>query len=362
MRFALLKSMMPRVDVVVVLWKSLPFLEALFDSFAAVDYPREAVTIQIVDNASPDGAGAEVKRRLANPDPRWPHMVLHESGANLGFAGGNNVVMNTSQADYVYLLNHDAAFTPQTLKEAVAVAEAHPDAGAVQSLLVLMQNKEIINSTGNGIHFAGFGYCDGYLDPLRSAPTDARPIAYGAGAGTLFRTEVLRKVGVIDETLFLYHEDLELGWRLWLAGHPCLLAPRSILYHHYEFSRSIQKWYYMERNRWIVMLTHYRLPTLLLIAPALIVIELMVWLSAIAGGWFHEKVRVTAWFLQLSSWRYLLHKRRAMKQLRVVKDRDILKRFSAVIAHQDGTNWLVEQVANPLMRLYFTIIKALVRW
>lgn len=354
--------MNPRIDVIVVLWKSLPFLEALFTSFTDVGYPEDRVTIHIVDNASPDGAGAEVKRRLADPDPRWPKIILHEPGANTGFAGGNNLVLRQSTAEYCYLLNHDAALTPGTLREAVAVAEAHPQAGAIQSLLVLMESPNVLNSTGNRIHFAGFGYCDGYLDALNTAPVDPRPISFASGAGVLYRTSALKNVGVLDETLFAYHEDLELGWRLWLAGFPSLLAPKSILRHHYEFSRSIQKWYWMERNRWIVMLTHYRVATLILLTPALVAIECMVWISALMGGWGKEKARVAGWFLHTDAWRYLAKKRHAMVQLRTAKDRDILKHFVAIIAHQDGSNTFVEKVANPLMRIYFAVLKWLVRW
>ncbi|MEN9558569.1 MAG: hypothetical protein RL141_938 [Candidatus Parcubacteria bacterium] len=352
----------PTIDVIVVLWKSLPFLDGLFRSFADVDYPREAVTVHIVDNASPDGAGAEVKRRLTQPDPRWPRIVLHEPGSNTGFSAGNNIVMRASHADYCYLLNADAVMTPATLREAVAVAEAHPDAAAVQSLLLLMQKPDTLNSSGNAIHIAGFGFSDGYLEPATPAPTEVRPIAYASGAAVLYRTSVLKKIGVLDEALFLYHEDLELGWRMWLAGYTVLLAPKSVALHHYEFSRSIAKWYWMERNRWIVILTYYRFGTLLLLAPALCAIELMVWLTSFIGGWAREKMRVTAWFLRPSSWIFLWQMRRRIQALRVRSDRDILTRFVAVITHQDGTNRFVERVANPLMRIYFSAVKALVRW
>lgn len=355
--------MNPRVDVVVVLWKSLPFLEALFESFATLNYPRDAVTIHIVDNASPDGAGKVVKAQyLAHPNPRWPKIILHEPGSNLGFAAGNNLVLKQSTADYAYLLNHDATFTPDALKNAVAAAEAHQNAGAIQSLITLAQNREKLNSTGNQIHFAGFGFCDGYLEPVATAPKDVKPIMYASGAAALYRMSALKKVGLFDETLFMYHEDLELGWRLRLAGYGSLLAPASFVAHHYEFSRSIQKWEWMERNRWIVLLTHFRIPTLIVLAPALVAIEVMVWMSSIASGWVHQKARVAAWFCKPSSWKYLFQKRRAIQALRTTPDHAILKHMSATITHQDGKNRVVEYIANPLMRLYFSVAKAFIRW
>src|SRR3989338_4225897 len=183
----------PGVDVIVVTWNARPYLEELVRGLCVVDYPRNAFTVHIVDNASSDGSADYVKSVLANPPPGLPKAVLHEPGSNTGFAGGNNLVMRASQADYCYLLNHDAAFEPGTLREAVSVAETHPNAGSVQSLLVLMQDPQTINSTGNDIHFAAFGYCRGYKQPMREAPVDVQPIAYASGAGVLYRNSVLRE-------------------------------------------------------------------------------------------------------------------------------------------------------------------------
>lgn len=352
----------PSVDVIVVMWKSRPFLDGLFASFAAMEYPREAVTMHIVDNQSPDGAGEEVKRRLASPDPRWPKIVLHEPGSNTGFAGGNNLVLKQSTAEYCYLLNHDAAFEPGTLREIVDAAEAHPSAGSLQSLIVLMQDPQTINSIGNDIHFAGFGYCRGYHASVSGAPKEVTQIAYASGAGVLYRMNALRAVGFFDEILFAYHEDLDLGWRLSLAGYENFLAPKSILQHHYEFSRSIQKWYWMERNRFIVLLKHEHLATFILTLPALIVIEIATWLFAIKGGWGSEKWKAVKWFFNPSSWRYITQARRETQALRKRSDRDVLKRFVSEISYQEVSSSFIEKVANPLMRLYFTIMKAIVIW
>lgn len=352
----------PKVDVIVVLWKSLPFLDELFAGFTTLDYPRDACTVHIVDNASPDGAGEEVQRRLSHPDPALPRIILHEPGTNLGFSGGNNLVMRASSADYCYLLNHDAAFEPGTLREAIAAAEADSSIGSVQSLIVLMQDPDTINSTGNVVHIAGFGYCNAYTRPVSEAPTSVVPIGYASGAGVLYRMNALRKVGYLDEMLFAYHEDLDLGWRLLLAGYENVLAPKSVLRHRYEFSRSIAKWYWMERNRSIVMLYNYRLPTLVVLAPLLIGIELAIWFFALLRGFVKEKAKAAAWFFKKGSWSSVLAGRRHAQALRVRSDRQILKRFAATIGHQDVESPVVDWVANPLMRLYAALLLIVVWW
>jgi GT2 family glycosyltransferase len=355
-------SEMPSVDVIVVMWNTRLYVDDLFRGLRAVQYPRDRLTIHIVDNASPDGAGAYVKQLLAHPDAALPRIILHEPGVNLGFAGGNNLVMRDSKADYCYLLNHDAVFQADTLRETVLVAEAHPNAGSVQSLLVLMQNPAIVNSLGNDIHFAAFGYCRGYLDPVSAVSPDVRPITFSSGAGVLYRTSALRTVGFFDEALFAYHEDLDLGWRLLLAGYDNLLAPKSVLQHKYEFSRSIAKWYWMERNRWAVYLINYRFGTILLTLPAMIAIEIATWFFAFRGGWFKEKWRATVFFLKWSTWAWILNARRHAQSLRRRTDRAILERFVYAIDYQDVKYPFMTWVANPLMQCYFAALKAVVRW
>jgi GT2 family glycosyltransferase len=352
----------PTVDVIIVLWKSRQYLETLFQSLCAVEYPRDALTVHIVDNASPDASGAYVKSILANLPSNLPKIFLRESGLNLGFAGGNNIAMRTSTADYCYLLNPDAAFEPAALREAVKAAEAHPRAASVQSLLVLGQNPQTINSIGNDIHFAAFGYCRGYKLPVSQAPRDGTEIAYASGAGVLYRNSALREVGLFDETLFAYHEDLDLGWRLMIAGFENILAPTSIVRHHYEFSRSISKWYWMERNRWAVYLKDYRLGTIILTLPAMIVIEVATWLFAMKGGWAKEKWRATIWFFKPSTWSYLIRERRKVQRTRKAPDRKILKSFTSSIAFQDVESPFMLKVANPLMKVYFAVLRLLVIW
>jgi len=334
----------------------------MMEGLLRVDYPRDALTIHIVDNASSDGSIDAVKAFIAKHETSLPKILIYEPGKNLGFAGGNNLILRNSTADYAYLCNPDASFEVDTLKEAIAVAESHPNAASVQSIQVLAQDTSKLSSIGNDIHFTGFGYCRGFKDSTATMPIEVRPIAYSSGASALYRMSVLKAIGDFDEDLFIYHEDLDLGWRMMIAGYDNLLAPKSILYHHFEFSRSIAKWYWMERNRGIVVFTLYRIPTIILLLPGLIAIEIATWLFALKGGWVKEKSRAVAWFFKGSSWRYLSKKRHEVAKLRRRGDLEILKRFVSIIAHQEAESGFVTAIANPLMRAYFAVVKAIVWW
>lgn len=355
----------PKIDVVTVLWKSTAFLPALFEGLIATDYPREAWRMHFVDNNPGDGSLDEVRRLIAMHQGKLPEIVIHEPKTNTGFAGGNNLVIRQAMAEgreYVYLHNHDAQFEPSALREAVAVAQSDPRIGSVQSLMVLAQQPQEINSTGNAIHYIGFGYCLGYHKPRAEAPTQVQDIAYGSGAATLFSTKVLKEIGLLDETLWLYHEDLDLGWRVLLAGYRNVLAPKSVMRHHYEFSRSIAKWYWMERNRDAVILKNYRLGTILLLLPQMTIADLGLFFFALKGGWWREKVRASAWFFHLSTWKYLWKGRKEIARIRQVTDAEILKRFTPFIAYQEFERPLVKRFLNPLWQASFTVLRFFVRW
>lgn len=355
----------PTVDIVTPLWKGAEFIPALFEGLAALDYPHECVTMHFVENGPGDGSLDEVKRQMERFAGRLPPIKIHQPGMNTGFAGGNNLVMRESIAQgvkYVYLLNNDATFESQALREAVAVAERDSSIGSVQSLIVLQQNPEEVNASGNAIHYLGMGYCLDYHRKRSEILSEVKSIAYASGAGVLFPVRVLKEVGLLDEVLWLYHEDLDLGWRLRLAGYQNVVAPKSVVRHHYNFSRSTSKWYWMERNRIAVMLKNYRLGTLLVLLPQLIILDVALFLFALKGGWWREKVKASVWFLRPSTWAYLSRGRRDIARIRRVSDREILKNFTPVVAYQEFESPFIVKCVNPAWKFLFTCVKLVVVW
>lgn len=345
-----------KVAVVIVTYNSARFIPDCLGSLSRMAKDGLDVDVIVIDNGSKDDSVALLKG--------YPFAEVVATGKNLGFAGGNNlgIRMATERgAAYAYLLNHDTEVRPDFLVEAVRLAEAEPKAGSVQSLLLLSPDKDLVNSTGNAIHFLGFGYCLDYrrrADALRLP--SRREIAYASGAGVLLRVEALRKVGLFDEELFLYHEDLDLGWRLRLAGFVNLLAPASVVHHKYEFSRSISKYYFMERNRYLVFMKNLRLWTLLLLAPFMLVTEVALALASLRSGWWKEKLKVCAYFLRPASWRYLARARRETGRIRAVGDREIVRLFVPTITYQEVAGPFTKYVANPLMTLTWAVVRLLI--
>jgi hypothetical protein len=356
---------LPRIAVVTVIYRCAKFMPAFLQSLAEVDYPRERFELHLVDNGASDGSLAAARMEMQRLGPLLPEVVIHEPRANLGFAVGNNLALRAAiarGADYCFLLNPDATFEPGALKQSLHVAGQTDKLGSVQSLLVLGDQPDVVNTSGNHIHFLGFGYVGGYQTLRKDVSPEPRDIAFSSGACVLVPVAVLKEVGLFDETLWLYHEDLDLGWRIRLAGYRNVVAPGSVCRHYYEFSRSLSKWYWMERNRWIVVLKNYRLATILLLLPAMLIADVGLLLMSAKAGWLGSKLRSLGWFLRPSSWRYLVRARRAVTKTRRVPDRELLRHFVAVIDYPDFRNPLVTNVVEPVWKATLALVRAIVRW
>jgi GT2 family glycosyltransferase len=356
---------MPKVALIIVNYNHARFLRDLFSSLARVDYPRESLKIYFFDNASSDGSVTIAREFFAGFDL---NSELIENRKNLGFAGGNNECIRQAVAEgfeFAYLLNPDTEVEPDFLSKTLVVMD-DPETAAVQSL-ILLADRTRVNSAGNAFHFLGFSYCLGYRDDVGSLAyqnlKDQTPeIVSASGAAVLFRLSALKEIGLFEELLFAYHEDVEISLRLRFAGWRLRLAPESVVYHKYEFSRSIEKYFWMERNRYIVLIMHFRWRTLLLISPMLKAVEIGMFLLALRSGWWREKLLVYGWFLNPQNFLAVMAARRRVKKTRILPDRAITRTMSTDIAYQEVDNLLLRRLGNPMMRAYWRMIRSMIRW
>ena len=249
----------PLVGIVVVHWNSYRETADCLDSLEDLDYPRYRVVV--VDNGSTDGSEERLSREFG--DHVWCELVHNDS--NRGFAGGVNTGIDSALSEgvqYVLLLNNDARIEPGAVRELVDVA-AESGAGVVGAT--------IVDGTGTPVNATPSRHPDmliysGYRDRLPfvsdEPPIDDRwwETDRVEGAGALLSRELLERrqetVGFyLDESLFMYCEEVELG--LWCRKHGerVVIAADAVIRHEGGASsnRAFQL-YYLTRNR--VLIAH----------------------------------------------------------------------------------------------------------
>ncbi len=334
------------------------FLLECRDSLREQSYPDFCV--YIVDNSSSEGT----RQYLAKNYPEARILPRH----NGNYAAANNKGIRRAMNDgcyYLVIANMDTKFDSEWLSELIKAREEKQDAGMIQSKIMIYPKegeKFKINSLGNIQHFLGFGFTDGYMEDDREIPGLPKIKGYASGCSFLIDREAIEKIKDYDEEYWMYHDDVEMGWRAKLAGYKIYLAPKSIVFHKYEFGRSIRMLYYMERNRYLAVFQYYKIPTLLLILPALIIMELGMIAYSIPGKWFKIKMRANFYFLKPSTWGKIVRKRKDIKKIRKIKDREAVSDFYGKVLFQEIENPVLKYMANPVFNCYWKIVKKIIHW
>jgi len=203
----------PDLSVVVVNWNTAGLLQGCLASLPAACAGLACETL-VVDNASRDGSAALVRER-------FPDATLIEAGANLGFAGGNNLALPRCRGAFILLLNPDTVCPPGSLARLVAFARGRQELGAAGPLLTDADGRPTISW---GFFPAARHHWLGCLDPARrlggrfwgervvhvpARGEPSRKVDYVAGACLLMPREALARVGALDERFFLYFEETD---------------------------------------------------------------------------------------------------------------------------------------------------------
>jgi GT2 family glycosyltransferase len=338
----------------IILYNAESRLADLINSLKTLDYPSDLIKFVFVDNNSVDNSIEVVKNGLIEA-------IVIENDKNLGFAAANNQAYEKAKelkGDYFFLLNDDTIISPDCVNKLVEDIEKDKNIGAVQAKLLLYPEKELINSYGNKLNFLGFGYCGGYRERNRTG--ESFEVPYPSGGACLLSMEALEKIGLFDDYFFMYHEDVDLGWRLKLAGYKSMFSPSAIVYHKYVFKNSSFKYYYLERNRLLTVLKNYKILTLALFFPAFIFMELGILLFALKRGWFKEKIRSYIWLI--NNLHLILLGRKKIRKIRLNKDRVIIKLMCSEINFSEIDNFILKYFTNPFLNIYLFLFSKIIYW
>ena len=228
-------------SVIIVNWNGKKFLAECLESLRRQAYRH--FSIILVDNASNDGSIDFVIRNY----PEVKTIVLPR---NVGFSVANNIAIKAVHTEYVALLNNDAVAHPMWLQSLIGVLVTYPEAGFAASKMLFYDNPEMIDRVGDAYTRAGTGLLRGRGEAANSY--NKQEWIFGACAGAaLYRTQMLRDIGIFDEDFFLLYEDVDLSFRAQLKGYKCLYVPEAVVYHKGSGSivyDSVISVYYSHRN------------------------------------------------------------------------------------------------------------------
>lgn len=410
--------------VVVLGYHSVADIKRCVDSLLTTDYPADRWRIVVVDNDS-QAKTRELLASYGNRIDVLTQEVNtgYAGGMNIGIRhalerGADYVIpLNQDteiQPDWLRHLVAAAESDPTigAVQPRIMLGGRTDAHGSGTDGVRITDEDGLVNSIGNHIHVLGFGFAGGH----RERWSDLRPqlrgypypeVTYPSGAAVLYRATALRDIAFprapsssvpplrvrggegevradrnpsqppltsrggddelerlqfLDEDYFLYHEDLDIGVRLWLRGWRCVLAPQSIVIHHYEFSRSITKLYWMERNRILFLIQNFRIPTLLLLAPMLLVSELGLLVIAKRAGWLAQKFKAWRSILNPKNWATFLRHRHEKQSRRRYPDRAVLCRFVTRLKNQEVRSPLVERIVDPCLTAWWHCVRPFIRW
>jgi len=276
-----------KVGILILGFNNIQYLKECLDSVQAQEYKN--ISIYYGDNGSKDGSISFVKKN-------YQKVKTMDLKINNGYAKGNNLLLEAAfkkGIDLCFILNPDTVLKKNTISTLVRSYNDHKSkgkkVGLIQPVVLLDQNKTRINTIGNAVHLMGFGFCKDYMKKYVPIKHD-KEILSVSGAGMLISKELYKDIGAFDEDFFTYCEDEDLSIRSFLSGYKNFFSSRSIMYHKYSFSKNMDKWFYTERNRLLIMLKNYPTKLLLFLAIPFLITEIFVIVYSLFTGWFFQKI------------------------------------------------------------------------
>lgn len=235
----------PQASVIIPNWNGAHHLPVCLDALRAQTYPD--VEVVLVDNGSTDGSQALVTTQ-------YPEVRLLALERNLGLTGGNNAGFRAAQGDILISLNNDTEAHPHFVEALVNTLVEHPEAGMAAAKMLLFDRRDHIHSAGDGYGVDGIPFNRGVWQRDEGQFDEPGWIFGGCGGAVAYRRAMLDDIGLFDESLFMYCEDVDLNWRAQLAGWRCWYTPDSVIYHKLSATGggAIASFYTGRNTLWII--------------------------------------------------------------------------------------------------------------
>ena len=223
------KMEQPSVAIVILNWNGKKFLEQFLPSVLASTYTNKKIIV--ADNASTDDS-------ISFLQSNYPQVGIIQNSSNEGFARGYNTALKQVQSDYYVLLNSDVEVTLGWIEPIIELMESDKLIAASQPKVLAYNNKNLFEYAGAcGGWLDKFGYPFSRGRVFDECETDSgqynnrQQCFWASGAAFFVRASVYHETGGLDEYFFAHQEEIDLCWRMQLAGYKVFVEPASVVYH-----------------------------------------------------------------------------------------------------------------------------------
>jgi GT2 family glycosyltransferase len=320
----------PRITVIIVNWNAGAYIERCLSCLQ--QQTLLPARIIVVDNNSTDGS-------LDRIEAYFKDIEIIRLGENTGFAAANNLAVKAANgSEWIALLNPDAFPEPDWLSRLSTAAQEFPVYTCFASRTIMADAPDLLDGAGDMYHVSGLALRRGYGCPADRRYSAVEEIFSACAAAALYRRDVFLDVGGFDEDYFCYLEDVDLGFRLRLAGHRCLYVPDAVVYHAGSVitgKRSDFYVYHSQRNLIWTFVKDMPTPLLLLCLPQ----HLMLNFASVC--WFslkgQAKVILKAIWDALRGMKLIWLKRNKIQAKRTVSSLALMKVMSKGFPKRCGT-------------------------
>ncbi|MDP2924040.1 MAG: glycosyltransferase family 2 protein [Candidatus Omnitrophota bacterium] len=315
---------LPFISIIIASFNGRYYLDGCLSSIGNLDYPKEKMEVILIDDGSQDKTYEFIKENFSN-------IKIIRNRRNRGVAEARNIGIKNAKGKLLAFIDNDVKVEKNWLFELVKAIEEDKRIGICASKILFKDRPDILNSTGGIMNIYADAWDRGVFQKDTGQYDSKKRVFFGCSAAMLIRKDVLERIGDFDPVLYIY-EDVDLGWRVNLAGYRIIYVPGSIAYH--KFGGTIRRdnlkgKYLLERNRLRIMLKNYEGRTLLKNIIGLLKFKIARFNRHIdANGQLKLSLlacAVAAWAWNLSHILDTLKRRREIQYIKTITDKEIFE-------------------------------------